>query len=112
MAYKRLGAVEVVAATTWTNIYTVPGSKYAIVSTLHILNKHATQDVTIRVCHKDNGVALEDYILYDEPISAVKGNNRISIQLGICMEVGHDLQIYCSHADCINAIAWGEEGDA
>lgn len=109
MAFKRLGA-SAPANTTWTNLYTVPADKYAIVSTILCVNIDAANDATVRVVHKDNGIANEDYLLYDEPVSVIKGCNWVAIQLGICMAVGDDLQVY-RNGGTVAFQAWGEEGD-
>lgn len=114
MAFKRLGAEEIDGAVNLINtdieLYVVPANKYAIVATIHCLNRGVANAV-IRVVHTDNGVADEDYILYDEPLYYQGGANHISIQLGICMAVGDKLYVRSDKVDC-NFQAWGEEGDA
>jgi len=114
MAFKRLGAEEIDGAVnavdTDIELYEVPVDKYAIVASIHCLNRSAANAV-IRVMHTENGVGDEDYILYDEPLWAQGGANHISIQLGICMKAGDKLYVRSDVVD-VNFQAWGEEGDA
>lgn len=113
MAFKMLGGEEIDGVANAINtdilLYTVPASKYAIVSTIHCLNKHSTDDAIIRVMTTVSGDEWK--ILYNEPLWHQGGANHISIQLGICMAVGDKIYVR-SDKILVNFMAWGEEGDA
>lgn len=57
------------AATTSTDVYTVPASTSAEVTSIHICNRNATP-ITLRVALTDGAVAVTDYIYYGFPLQA------------------------------------------
>jgi glucose-6-phosphate dehydrogenase assembly protein OpcA len=83
--YKVLGQ-SAPAATTDTNIYTVPAATETVVSTIVIANRASTAS-SFRIAVRPNGatVANQHYIAYDVPIV---GNDSTTLTLGITMDAG------------------------
>jgi hypothetical protein len=96
MSYKVL-AQSAPAATTATNVYTVPPATETVISTIVIANRAATGG-TFRLSVRPNGSAQADqhYIAYDVPIAA---NDSTTLTLGITMDAADVLTAYCSSAD-------------
>jgi len=111
MAYKRLGKIEL-TDTNWHTLYTVPANKYAIISSIHFVNIHASVHNVLQAAHQDGALANEDYILYDEPIWQQGGANHISVQLGITMAAAEYIAVLTKNAGSVAVQIWGEEGDA
>lgn len=116
MAYKRLGAEEIDGSTnpidTNVSLYQVPSGNEAIISTIYILNKHATDTATVRLAHVDGAigvVAEEDYILKSGANAKIpSGHAKSLIGLGISMEASDSLLIRSDKVD-VNFIVWGCE---
>ena len=96
MAYKVLGQ-SAPAATTATNVYTVPSATEAVISTVVIANRAATAG-SFRLSVRPNGATQADqhYIAYDVPIAA---NDSTTLTLGITMDAADVLTFYASSAD-------------
>jgi hypothetical protein len=94
--YKVLGQ-SAPAATTATDVYTVPSLKYAVVSTITVANR-ATGAATYRISIRPNGDAQADqhYIAYDTPVPA---KDSIALTLGVTMGAADVLTVYASTAD-------------
>ncbi len=94
--YKTLGQAAP-AATTSTDLYTVPAATSAIVSTITIANRAATP-ATFRLSQSLTGAALsdKDYLIYDSTIPA---SGFITLTLGITMAATDKLRVYASTAD-------------
>jgi hypothetical protein len=103
--YKSLGQLDPSAATL-TDLYTVPGSTSAIVSTITATNRSGTP-TSIRLAHSVGGgaVANKDYFAYDMPILA---NQTITLTLGIAMATTDKLRAYATLAT-VSFNAWGVE---
>jgi hypothetical protein len=103
--YKTLGQ-SAPAATTSTDLYTVPAATSAIVSTITIANRAAT-DATFRISQSKLGAALAnaDYLVYD---ATVPGSGFITLTLGITMATTDKLRVYASSAN-ISFNAFGTE---
>jgi len=103
--YKTLGQAAP-AATTSTDLYTVPAATSAIVSTITIANRAAT-DATFRISQSLTGAALanKDYLIYDATIPA---SGFITLTLGITMATTDKLRVYASSAN-ISFNAFGTE---
>ena len=103
--YKTLGQAAP-AATTSTDLYTVPAATSAIVSTITIANRAAT-DATFRISQSLTGAALanKDYLIYDATIPA---SGFITLTLGITMAATDKLRVYASSAN-ISFNAFGTE---
>jgi hypothetical protein len=94
--YKTLGQAAP-AATTSTDLYTVPASTSAIVSTVVITNR-STSPATFRLSQSLAGAALatKDYLVFD---TAIPANGFITLTLGITMATTDKLRVYASSAD-------------
>jgi hypothetical protein len=103
--YKTLGQAAP-AATTSTDLYTVPALTSTIVSTIVIANRSATP-ATFRLSQSLVGAALatKDYLAYD---TAIPGNGFVTLTLGITMATTDKLRVYASTAD-LSFNAFGTE---
>ena len=103
--YKTLGQAAP-AATTSTDLYTVPAATESIVSTITICNRAAT-DATFRISQSLTGAALanKDYLIYDATIPA---SGFITLTLGITMAATDKLRVYASSAN-LSFNAFGTE---
>jgi len=95
-AYKVLGQNDL-AATTNTDVYTVPASTETIISTIIIANRTASAE-SYRIAIRPDGATLADehYIAYDVPIPA---NDSTTITLGITLDAADVLTCYASAVD-------------
>jgi len=103
--YKTLGQAAP-AATTSTDLYTVPAATSAIISTITVANRAVT-DATFRISQSLTGAALDnkDYLVYD---ATVPGSGFITLTLGITMATTDKLRVYASSAN-ISFNAFGTE---
>lgn len=69
--YKVLGQ-SAPAATTATSLYTVPAATQAIISTINVVNTHASTADVIRIAVRPDGATLanEHYLVYGLSLSA------------------------------------------
>lgn len=70
-AYKVLGQSAPAAATA-TSLYTVPAATQTIISTINVVNTHASTTDTIRIAVRPDGAVLanQHYIVYGLSLSA------------------------------------------
>lgn len=103
--YKTLGQAAP-AATTSTDIYTVPAATSTIISTITVANR-AASDATFRISQSLAGAAIsdKDYLIYDATIPA---SGFITLTLGITMATTDKLRVYASSGD-ISFNAFGTE---
>lgn len=103
--YKILGQ-QAPAATTSTDLYTVPASTETIVSSIVVANRAATS-ATYRISVSANGAALADnqYLIYDATIS---GNDTVALTLGITIDATDKIRVYASSAN-VSFNAFGTE---
>jgi hypothetical protein len=96
MAYKVLGQ-SAPAATTDTNVYTVPSATETIISTIIVANRAATAG-TFRLAVRPNGatIANQHYIAYDVPIA---GADSTTLTLGLTLDAADVLTFQASSAD-------------
>ena len=94
--YKILGQSNP-AATTSTDLYTVPALTTAIVSSITVANLAAT-DATFRVSTAVAGLAItaKQYIAYDV---TVPGSGFITMTLGISLGAADVIRVYASTAN-------------
>jgi hypothetical protein len=94
--YKVLGQ-SAPAATTDTNIYTVPAATEAVVSTIVIANRSATA-AGYRIAVRPDGATLanEHYVAYD---IAVAESDSTALTLGITINAGDVITVRASSAD-------------
>tara|TARA_E500000331_G_scaffold119187_1_gene116385 strand:- start:200 stop:529 length:330 start_codon:yes stop_codon:yes gene_type:complete len=95
-AYKILGQVADASAND-VELYLVPGSTEAIVSTIVVCNREAANN-TFRIATKDDNstVANQDYVAYD---TVIAGNDTITFTLGITLETGAEISVGASDAN-------------
>ena len=88
--YKVLGQVVSTAGVD-TNVYTVPTSTTAIISSIVVLNR-GTGGTTFRVAVRPNGATVENkhYIAYDTPIAR---NDTTVLSFGVTMDAADVLTI-------------------
>jgi hypothetical protein len=94
--YKVLGQ-SAPAATTATNVYTVPSATEAVVSTIVIANRAATAG-SFRLSVRPAGAAQADqhYVAFDVPIAA---KDSTTLTLGITLAATDVITFYASSAD-------------
>jgi hypothetical protein len=94
-SYQILGQTSP-AATTNTNLYTVPAANSAIASTLAICNQNNSA-ISYRVAARKNGAALstEHYIVYDSTIPA---NDTITLTFGMSLAATDIVTVYANTA--------------
>ena len=105
--YKVLGR-KAAAATTEEALYTVPSSTEAVVSTIVIANRNASNR-TYRIAVKPtSGTTLADehYIAYDVAVAA---NDSTALTLGITLAAGNSISVYASAASSLTFMAFGSE---
>jgi len=93
---KNLGQVAT-AATTETDLYTVPGATSSVCSSIVICNRGATV-ATFRVSHAVGGgaTANKDYLYYDVTLA---GNDTFIATIGITMAATDKIRVYASTAN-------------
>lgn len=91
--YKTLGQSNP-AATTPTDVYTVPASTTAVISSVVVCNRSAVQQ-TFRLSVRVAGAGADNkqYLAYDMPVPA---NDSIFMQLGITLGAADVLTAYAS----------------
>ena len=103
--YKVLGQ-SAPSATTATTLYTVPAATQAVVSTITICNRSATQR-SFRVAIRPAGATLanQHYIAFD---SAVLGNDTVALTIGVTLGLTDVITVYASASD-LTFSAFGSE---
>lgn len=93
VTYKILGQLNP-AATTATDLYTVPSATNTIASTLQVCNQ-AASGATFRVSVREAGAATnaKQYLAYDTTVPA---NDAISLTLGITLSATDVVTVYAS----------------
>jgi hypothetical protein len=81
--YKILGQIAATANTTH-NVYTVPAATQAVISSIVIVNRNASENCTYRVAAQPAGAALSNahYIAFDAPIAAL---DTVALSLGVTL---------------------------
>lgn len=95
-SYKVL-AQSAPAATTASDIYTVPSATETVVSTIVVANR-AASPATYRIAVRPNGASLanQHYIAYDVTVGA---SDSTTLTLGITMDAADVLTVYASTAN-------------
>lgn len=103
--YKVLGQ-SAPAATTLTSLYTVPSATEAVISTVVVCNRSAS-DRTFRLAVRPNGASIsnEHYLAYDVTVGA---SDSTTLTLGITMDATDVLSVYASTTD-LSFTAFGSE---
>lgn len=94
--YKVLGQ-SALAATTNTDVYTVPASNSAVISTITVANRAATA-TTFRLAIRPAGAGISNqhYIAYDVPLAA---NDTTNLTLGITLAATDVVTAYAGSAN-------------
>ena len=103
--YKVLGQ-SAPAATTNTDLYTVPAATSAVISTIVVANRSAVV-VGYRIAIRPNGATLanEHYIAYDVVVGA---SDSTTLTLGITLAANDFITIYAGTAN-LSFSAFGSE---
>lgn len=104
--YKVLGQAALTAETD-TDIYTVPASTEAVVSTLTICNIDTSAN-TFRVAVVPSGETLSNkhYTAYDTSVSA---SDSVNITIGMTLSAGDKIKGYSGASSTISMTAFGSE---
>ena len=104
-SYKVLGQ-SAPAATTLTALYTVPSATEAVVSTVVVCNRSASNR-TFRLAVRPDGASIANQhdIAYDVTVGA---SDSTTLTLGITMNAGDVLDVYGSTTD-LSFTAFGSE---
>lgn len=94
--YKVLGQ-SAPSETTATALYTVPASTEAVISTISVCNRGASNS-TFRISIRPNGATLanQHYIVYDAGIAA---KDTLFLTVGATMDAADVLEVYASSGD-------------
>lgn len=103
--YKVLGQAAP-AATTNTDLYTVPAATQAVISTLAICNRTATA-TTYRIAVRPAGAAVanQHYLCYD---TALSGNQTTTLTIGVALATTDVLTVYAGNTN-LSFTAFGVE---
>jgi hypothetical protein len=105
-AYKVLGQVAP-TATTETNLYTVPVSTQAVVSSIAITNQ-AASSATFRIAVRpsaDATTAAKHYLVYGTTVGAA---DTVVLTIGVTLAASDKIQVYGSSAT-LSFSAYGSE---
>ena len=107
MVYKILGQKSPAAATDF-NLYTVSGSKQAIINCITVANRDANS-ATYRISVRPDGATLttDHYIAYDVQVGS---NASVSLNLGITLDT-NDVITVQSSSGLVTFNAYGVEID-
>jgi len=94
-SYKTLGQAAP-AATTETDLYTVPAITETVTSTIVICNRSTVATVRVSVSAGGGATSNEDYLYYDLVIPA---NDTFAATMGICLEATDKMRVYASTAN-------------
>lgn len=93
--YKVLGQ-SAPAATTNTNVYTVPSGTTSVVSTIAVCNRGITTNFRVAVRPAGATLANEHYIIYDTPVNA---NDSVFITIGTTVNATDVITVYAGTAN-------------
>lgn len=105
--YKVLGQAVLAALGTWVDLYTVPASTQAVVSTLAVVNRGTTSG-TVRLAVRPGGAALDPkhYLAYDVTVDPA---DLLALTIGITLGAG-DVVSFCSvTTTALSASLFGSE---
>ena len=107
MVYKILGQKSPAAATDF-NLYTVSGSKQAIINCITVANRDANS-ATYRISVRPDGATLtaDHYIAYDVQVGS---NTSVSLNLGLTLDTNDVITVQSSTA-LVTFNAYGVEID-
>lgn len=91
-AYKVLGQSSP-AATTNTDLYTVPSATSAVCSTLVICNRSSVASARVAVRPAGATLADQHYVLYD---TTINGNDTLFLTIGVSLAATDVVTVYAS----------------
>ena len=104
-AYKVLGQSNPTGLAI-TNLYTVPASNSAVISTINVCNLSAANDYfRIAVVPSGQSTANQNYLAYNTVIPAL---DAISLTLGVTMAANDSIKVYGGTAN-LSFSAFGSE---
>lgn len=98
----RLGAAQRLETTDLTEIYTVPGTQYAIAN-VSITNMTA-DSVTIQLALSDDATPFDAEYLEWSTVITPRG---VFERTGIMIQAGRKILVKCDTADAVNVTAYG-----
>jgi len=95
--YKVLGQSAPNAATT-ANVYTVPASTQAVVSSIVVTNRNNNANITYRLAVQPAGAALanQHYIAYDSTVTAL---DTVALSLGLSLGNTDVVSVYSANSN-------------
>jgi hypothetical protein len=107
--YKVLGQKSPTANTEW-NLYTVSGSKDAVVSSIVVANRDPDNSATYRIAVRQDGATLTNdmYLAYDVQITPA---SSVALSLGLTLNTDDVLTVRASSSN-VTFSAFGTEIDA
>ena len=105
-AYKTLGQLDL-TTTALTDLYTVPSSTSAVVSTIVLANRTGSS-TTYRIAIRTDGDAISNkhYIAYDVPLGA---NDSTTLTLGVTLATTDIVSISAGDANAVSVNMFGTE---
>ena len=94
--YKVLGQ-SAPAATTATNVYTVPAATEAVISSITVANRSASP-VSYRIAIRPDGATLADEHYLAKDVT-VNGNDTTIITIGVTVNAADVVTVYASAGD-------------
>jgi hypothetical protein len=93
--YKVLGQSAPTAATA-TSLYTVPSATEAVISTINVVNTHASTADVIRIAVRPNGATLanEHYIVYSLSLAA---GSTFTYTGGVTVDAADVITVYSTN---------------
>jgi hypothetical protein len=107
MEYKKILGQSAPAATTETDLYAVPDSKGAVISSIVVCNRSTSATFRISVAYGGGATQNYDYLYYDYTIGA---NETKEIKCGITLSNADKIKVYASSAN-LSFNAFGAEFD-
>jgi hypothetical protein len=95
------------AATTLTDVYTVPATKSATISSVVVCNRGVATSFRISVAKAGLADTNKQYLYYDTAIAA---NDTFAATIGITMDTGDVLRVYGTSANCSASVFGVEVG--
>ncbi len=106
MSAKLFGAIDI-TDDTWTDVYTVPEAKVAVVSKI-LLTNNDTADAVMSLAHLPSGQAIASKYYIIPGHTVLKNGGQIEVTGGICLTAGDKLQAKSDQSNG-TCIAWGDE---
>jgi len=105
-SYSILGQVDL-TSTALTDVYTVPSSTEAVISTLILANRTSSA-TTFRIALRPDGNSISNsmYIAYDVPLAA---NDSTTLTLGLTLDAADVVSVEAGDANAVSVNISGTE---